>query len=67
MAKDYADSQGYYTKKSVAEIGVNALIITSGNSVGEEAHRIINAEGDESRNSPCRMQKLECKSLECWD
>lgn len=63
MAKDYADSQGYYTKKSVAEIGVNALIITSGNSVGEEAHRIINAEGDESRNSPLQNAKARMQIL----
>ncbi len=63
MAKDYADSQGYYTKKSVAEIGVNALIITSGNSVGEEAHKIINAKGDESRNSPLQNAKARMQIL----
>lgn len=60
---NYADSQGYYSKKSVAEIGVNALIITSGNSVGEEASRIINADGDESRNSPLQNAKARMQIL----
>lgn len=50
-------------KKSVAEIGANALIITSGNSVGEEAHKIINAEGDESRNSPLQNAKARMQIL----
>lgn len=63
LATDYADSQGYYTKKNVAEIGVNSLIITSGNKIGEEAKEIINAQGDESRNSPLQNAKARMQIL----
>lgn len=58
MAKDeYADSQGYFTKKAVARIAINSLIITSGSKVGEEALGIIDSEGDESLNSPLQNAK----------
>ena len=58
LAQDeYADSQGYFTKKAVARIAVNSLIITSGCKVGEEALGIIDSEGDESLNSPLQNAK----------
>jgi len=59
----YADSQGYFTKEDVAEIGVNALLITSGNRVGEEAKEIIHRGGDESRNSPLQNAKARMQIL----
>ena len=63
ISDGYADSQGYFTKTSVAEIGVNSLIITSGSRVGEEAIEIIHAEGDESRNSPLQNAKARMQIL----
>lgn len=58
LAKDeYADSQGYFTKRAVARIAINSLIITSGSKVGEEALGIIDSEGDESLNSPLQNAK----------
>ena len=63
LATEYADSQGYYTKRSVAEIGVNSLLITSGSKVGESARAIVNADGDESRNSPLQNAKARMQLL----
>ena len=34
LASDYADANGYYSKKNIAEIGANALLITTSNKVG---------------------------------
>ncbi len=59
----YADSQGYFTKTSVAEIGVNSLIITSGSRVGDETKEIIRVAGDESRNSPLQNAKARMQIL----
>lgn len=63
ISDGYADSQGYFTKTSVAEIGVNSLIITSGSKVGDEAKAIIHTEGDESRNSPLQNAKARMQIL----
>lgn len=63
ISDGYADSQGYYTKESVAEIGVNSLIITSGSKVGDEVREIIHADGDESRNSPMQNAKARMQIL----
>lgn len=63
LATEYADSQGYYTKRSVAEIGVNSLLITSGSKVGESARAIVNADDDESRNSPLQNAKARMQLL----
>ncbi len=63
ISNGYADSQGYYTKESVAEIGVNSLIITSGSKVGDEVREIIHADGDESRNSPMQNAKARMQIL----
>lgn len=60
---DYADRNGYFTKKAVAEIAVNSLLITSGSKVGDEARDIINTEGDESRNSPLQNAKARMQIL----
>ena len=63
ISDGYADSQGYYTKENVAEIGVNSLIITSGSKVGDEVREIIHADGDESRNSPMQNAKARMQIL----
>jgi len=59
----YADAHGYFTKENVAEIGINALLITSGSKVGEEARNIIHQGGDESRNSPLQNAKARMQIL----
>lgn len=59
----YADSQGYFTKKDVAEIACNALIITTGSKIGEEVTSVINSAGDESRNSPLQNAKARMQLL----
>lgn len=59
----YADSQGYFTKKDVAEIACNALIITTGSKIGDEVSSVINSAGDESRNSPLQNAKARMQLL----
>lgn len=59
----YADSQGYYSKADVAEIGINSLLITSGSKVGEEARAYLTSDGDESRNSPLQNAKARMQIL----
>lgn len=60
----YADSQGYFTKRDVADIGINSLLITSGSKVGEAALDIINNKNsDESRNSPLQNAKARMQIL----
>ena len=61
--ESYADKNGYFSKKDVAEIGVNSLLITSGSKVGDEAREIINLQGDESRNSPLQNAKARMQIL----
>ena len=63
IAADMADSYGYYTKKSVALIGINSLIITSGSKVGSEAVELVDENGDESRNSPLQNAKARMQIL----
>lgn len=59
----YADEQGYFTKKDVADIACNALILTTGSKVGEEVTSVIHSEGDESRNSPLQNAKARMQLL----
>lgn len=63
LASDMADSQGYYSKRSVAIIGVSSLIITSGSKVGDEVAKIVDATGDSSRNSPLQNAKARMQIL----
>ena len=63
LASDMADSQGYYSKRSVAIIGVSSLIITSGSKVGDEVAAIVDAGGDSSRNSPLQNAKARMQIL----
>lgn len=60
----YADSQGYFSKQNVAEIGINSLLITSGSKVGDAALDIINSTDiDESLNSPLQNAKARMQIL----
>ena len=60
----YADSQGYFSKQDVAEIGINSLLITSGSKVGDAAFDIVNSTDiDESRNSPLQNAKARMQIL----
>ena len=43
IAKDYADSQGYYSKKSVAEIEQYFLITGNAERIGDHAINIAGA------------------------
>lgn len=69
----YADANGYFTKRAVAEIGVNATIITSGGRFGEDILGIVNDtemnETDNSilQNAKQRMQLLRCLGLVSTD
>lgn len=62
-ADGYADEQGYFSKADVAEIACNALILTTGNKVGEEAASVIHSSGDETRNSPLQNAKARMQLL----
>lgn len=59
----YADEQGYFTKRDVADIACNALILTTGSKVGEEVSSVIHSDGDESRNSPLQNAKARMQLL----
>lgn len=59
----YADDNGYFTKKDVADIACNALILTTGSKVGEEVTSVIHGSGDESRNSPLQNAKARMQLL----
>lgn len=66
---DYIDANGYYSKRDIAEIAANALLITSGTSVGRDVVEKIDskekAEGDNSplQNAKMRMQLLRILGL----
>lgn len=59
----YADKHGYFTKRDVAEIGVRSLLITSGSKAGDDVEEILNAGGDESRNSALQNAKARMQIL----
>lgn len=65
----YADANGYFSKRAVAEIGVNATIITSGGQFGDDILDIVNdtetTETDNAvlQNAKQRMQLLRCLGL----
>ena len=49
---DYADKNGYYTKRAIAQIAASALLVTSGSAVGQELESLWNnTEIEEGRNS----------------
>lgn len=52
-----ADASGYFSKRDVAEIGANALLITTGTQVGSRVVDTLSAEGDEGMNSALQNAK----------
>lgn len=68
-ATDYADSHGYYSKRNIAEIAANALLITTGSRLGSDVVSSLDnsaiAETDNSalQNTKMRMQILRILGL----
>lgn len=66
---EYADKNGYYSKRAIAQIGASSLIITSGSAVGQELESLWNnteiEEGKNSllQNAKARMQILRTLGL----
>ena len=64
LASDYSDSHGYYTKRDIAEIAANALLITSSNKIGNDVLTTIeNADIKEGDNSPLQNAKMRMQIL----
>lgn len=64
LASDYADSQGYYSKRDIAEIAANALLITTSSKIGNDVLASIdNADIDEGDNSPLQNAKMRMQIL----
>lgn len=69
----YADENGYFTKRDVAEIAINSAIVTSAGKMGEDIIALVNdTVSDESRNSvlqnaKARMQILRAHGLVASD
>jgi hypothetical protein len=64
LASDYADSQGYYTKRDIAEIAANALLITTSSKIGADVlSSIDNKDIDEGDNSPLQNAKMRMQIL----
>jgi len=68
-ATDYADTNGYYSKRNIAEIAANALLITTGSRLGADVISSLDnsaiAETDNSalQNTKMRMQILRILGL----
>lgn len=58
-----ADASGYFSKRDVAEIGANALLITTGTQVGSRVVDTLSAEGDEGMNSALQNAKMRMQIL----
>lgn len=64
LASDYADANGYYTKRDIAEIAANSLIITTGSLVGNDvAQTLDNGEIAEEMNSALQNTKMRMQLL----
>lgn len=69
----YADENGYFTKRAIAEIAVNATIVTSAGKAGDDIIELVNNTTiDEGRNSvlqnaKARMQLLRVLGLVSTD
>ena len=61
---DYADKNGYYTKRAIAQIAASALLVTSGSAVGQELESLWNnTEIEEGRNSLLQNAKARMQIL----
>lgn len=63
ISSGYADASGYFSKRDVAEIGANALLITTGTQVGSRVVDTLSAEGDEEMNSALQNAKMRMQIL----
>lgn len=64
LASDYADSHGYYSKRDIAEIAANALLITTSNKIGNDVLvSLDNDDIDEGDNSPLQNAKMRMQIL----
>ena len=64
LASDYADSQGYYTKRDIAEIAANALLITTSSKIGNDVVASLDNAGiDEVDNAPLQNAKMRMQIL----
>ena len=65
----YADENGYFTKRDIAEIGINSLLITSAGQAGEDivslVHNTSIPETDNGvlQNAKQRMQLMRILGL----
>lgn len=61
---DYADRNGYYSKRDIAQIAACALLVTSGSAVGHELESLwSNTEIEEGRNSLLQNAKARMQIL----
>ena len=61
---DYADRNGYYSKRAIAQIAASALLVTSGSAVGQELESLWNnTEIEEGRNSLLQNAKARMQIL----
>jgi hypothetical protein len=60
----YADENGYFTKKMMAEVGINSYTITSGGKMGDDIIDLINdPDIDEIKNKPLQQAKMRMQIL----
>ena len=63
ISSGYADDSGYFTKRDVAEIGANALLITTGAQVGNGVVNTLSTETNEEMNPPLQNAKMRMQIL----
>ena len=60
----YADENGYYSKRAVAEIAINSAVVTSAGKMGDDIIALVNdTVSDESRNSVLQNAKQRMQIL----
>lgn len=60
----YADKNGYFTKHAIAEIAINAYLLTSGGKMGNDIlEKVSNTEVDEGLNSVLQNAKQRMQIL----
>lgn len=63
-ACDYSDVNGFFTKKDIAQIAANALLITTGSKLGADVLQTIhNSKINDSDNSPLQNAKMRMQLL----
>lgn len=60
----YADENGYFSKRAVAEIAINSAVVTSAGKMGDDIIALVNdTVSDESRNSVLQNAKQRMQIL----